>query len=307
MNGGETRVGNLLIVGLGLIGGSLAAALRGTGFAARVTAWNRSRAGLEYALSEGIIDAAPGELSAAVAEADLVVVGVPTLSVRDVFDVIREHARVGTVVTDVASVKGSVVDAAIEAFGAVPSWLVPAHPIAGAEQSGVQAARARLFEHHRGILTPLAQTDPAALALVESMWRLTGAELVRMDVAEHDRILAMTSHLPHLLAYALVDSLAHDEASEDIFRFAGGGFRDFTRIASSDVVMWRDIALANRAALLQALDGFSEHLAIVRNAVMNADAAVLESVFSGAREARGKYLQWLEESASASAGNGDRA
>jgi prephenate dehydrogenase len=262
-----------------------------------MSAWNRSRASLDFALSAGLIDEAPQDLAAAIAAADLIVVGVPTLSVGGVFELVRAHARPGTVVTDVASVKGSVVAAAQGVFGAVPPWLVPGHPIAGAEQSGVQAARAELFVRHRVILTPLADTDPAALATVRHMWSLAGAEVVSMDVAEHDRVLAMTSHLPHLLAYALVDSLASQPSSDDIFRFAAGGFRDFTRIASSDVVMWRDIALANDTALLEALDGFTERLGEVRAAVAAGDAEALERVFSRARAARGRYLQWLEQSA----------
>ncbi len=246
----SARVGTLLFVGLGLIGGSLAAALRGTGFAARMTAFNRNRATLDYALGAGLIDAAPASLEQAIAEADLIVVGVPTLTVGRIFAAIREHGRPDVLITDVASVKGSVVAAAREAFGAVPPRLIPGHPIAGAEKSGVEAARADLFVRHRVILTPLEDSDPEALATIDAMWRLTGADVVRMDVAEHDRVLAMTSHLPHLLAFALVDSLANQPASDEIFRCAAGGFRDFTRIASSDVVMWRDIALANRDALL---------------------------------------------------------
>jgi prephenate dehydrogenase len=291
----SARVGTLLFVGLGLIGGSLAAALRASGFAERMTAFNRSRQTLEFALRAGLIDAAPPSLEEAVAEADLIVVGVPTLAVGRVFDVIREHGRPGVLVTDVASVKGSVVAAAVEAFGAVPARLIPGHPIAGAEKSGVEAARADLFRRHRVILTPLANSDPQALATIDEMWRLTGAEVVHMDVAEHDRVLAMTSHLPHLLAFALVDSLASQPASDDMFRFAAGGFRDFTRIASSDVVMWRDIALANSTALLAALDAFTERLGSVREAVANGDAEALEQVFSRARAARERYLRWLEQ------------
>jgi prephenate dehydrogenase len=290
----DARIGTLLFVGLGLIGGSLAAALRGQGFAGRMTAWNRSRAGLDHALAEGLIDAAPASLEEAIAGADLVVVGVPTLSVGGVFAVIRDHGRPGAIVTDVASVKGSVVAAARQVFGEVPPWLVPGHPIAGAEKSGVHAARAELFARHRVILTPLADTDHGALATVERMWRLTGAEVVCMGVEEHDRVLAMTSHLPHLLAFALVDSLASQPSSDDIFRFAAGGFRDFTRIASSDVAMWRDIAVANREAILPALDGFAERLAAVRAAVAASDAETLGQVFARARAARERYLQWLE-------------
>ena len=290
----SARVGTLLFVGLGLIGGSLAAALRGTGFAARMTAFNRNRATLDFALDAGFIDAAPASLEQAIAEADLIVVGVPTLTVGRIFAAIREHGRPDVLITDVASVKGSVVAAAREAFGAVPPRLIPGHPIAGAEKSGVEAARADLFVRHRVILTPLADSDPEALATIDAMWRLTGADVVRMDVAGHDRVLALTSHLPHLLAFALVDSLARQPASDEIFRCAAGGFRDFTRIASSDVVMWRDIALANRDALLGALDGFTHTLDAVRAAVARGDGEELEQVFGRARAARERYLRWLE-------------
>ena len=291
----SARVGTLLFVGLGLIGGSLAAALRGTGFAARMTAFNRNRATLDFALGAGLIDAAPASLEEAIAEADLIVVGVPTLSVGRIFAAIRAHGRPDVLITDVASVKGSVVAAAREAFGVVPPRLVPGHPIAGAEKSGVEAARADLFVRHRVILTPLPESDPEALATIDAMWRLTGAEVVRMDVAAHDRVLALTSHLPHLLAFALVDSLAGQPASDEIFRCAAGGFRDFTRIASSDVVMWRDIALANRDALLGALDGFTHTLDAVRAAVASGDGEELEQVFGRARAARERYLRWLEQ------------
>lgn len=291
----SARVGTLLFVGLGLIGGSLAAALRGTGFAARMTAFNRNRATLDFALGAGLIDAAPASLEEAIAEADLIVVGVPTLSVGRIFAAIRAHASPDVLITDVASVKGSVVEAAREAFGAVPPRLIPGHPIAGAEKSGVEAARADLFVRHRVILTPLPESDPEALATIDAMWRLTGAEVVRMDVAAHDRVLALTSHLPHLLAFALVDSLAGQPASDEIFRCAAGGFRDFTRIASSDVVMWRDIALANRDALLGALDGFTHTLDAVRAAVASGDGEELEQVFGRARAARERYLRWLEQ------------
>lgn len=291
----SARVGTLLFAGLGLIGGSLAAALRGTGFAERMSAFNRNRDTLDYALGAGLIDAAPASLEEAVAEADLIVVGVPTLTVGRIFAAIRDHARPGVIVTDVASVKGSVVHSAREVFGAVPPRLIPGHPIAGAEKSGVESARAELFRRHRVILTPLPDSDPQALATIDAMWRLTGAEVVHMDVAAHDRVLAMTSHLPHLLAYALVDSLAGQPSSDDIFRFAAGGFRDFTRIASSDVVMWRDIALANREALLVALDSFTRTLEAVRAAVDAGDADALEQVFSRARAARERYLRSLEQ------------
>jgi prephenate dehydrogenase len=302
VNALSARVETLLVVGLGLIGGSLAKALRASGFAARITAYNRRRASLDYALAAGIIDAVPESLEAAVAEADLIVVGVPTLTVEHVFETVREHARPGVVVTDVASVKGSIVQAARRVFGALPPWLVPGHPIAGSEKSGVEAAQADLFDAHRVILTPARETDPAALELVESMWRLTGATVVRMDVEQHDRVLALTSHLPHLLAFALVDTLAQHPGSEDIFRFAAGGFRDFTRIASSDPVMWRDISIANSDALLEALDLFLARMMALRESLRDQDAAELEKTFARARAARETYLQWLEQAPRATRG-----
>ena len=293
----EARLQTLLVIGLGLIGGSLVAALRGSGFARRITAYNRGRDSLEYAVREGLIDCAVHDIDSAIAEADLIVVGVPTLAVEDVFRRIGAHAREGVVVTDVASVKGSVVQAAERVFGEVPAWFVPGHPIAGAERSGVQSARADLFQRHRVILTPLAHTDPAALELVSAMWRLTGADVRHMALPEHDRVLAMTSHLPHMLAFTLVETLAQQPQSEDIFRFAAGGFRDFTRIASSDVVMWRDIALANRDSLLDAIDMFSAQLAVLRGFVETGDGPGVEGVFSRARSARERYLRWLEQDA----------
>jgi prephenate dehydrogenase len=292
------QVETLLVVGLGLIGGSLAAALRGTGFAHRITAFNRRRASLDYALRCGYIDAVPADLDSAIAEADLIVIGVPTLTVQHVFERIRACGKPGVIMTDVASVKGSVVESAERAFGSLPAALVPGHPIAGAEHSGVESARATLFQRHRVILTPHASTAPAALELVTRMWRLTGADVHIMSAAEHDRVLAMTSHLPHMLAFALVEALSRQPQSDEIFRYAAGGFRDFTRIASSDAVMWRDIALANRVSLCNALDMFSHTLAGLRASIAAGDAASIEGLFEQARGARERYLRSLESDAS---------
>ncbi|MEQ8802173.1 MAG: prephenate dehydrogenase/arogenate dehydrogenase family protein [Haliea sp.] len=167
------------------------------------------------------------------------------------------------------------------------------HPIAGSERSGVDAADAGLFLHHRVILTPVPGNDASAVELVRAMWASTGAEVVDMAVAEHDRVLAATSHLPHVLAYALVDALARSDASADIFRFAAGGFRDFTRIASSDPVMWRDIAIANRPALLQAIDLFSDHLQELRAAIDQQQSDALLETFSRAKDARDAFAAEL--------------
>ena len=175
--------------------------------------------------------------------------------------------------------------AAADAAGGY-SRLVLGHPRAGSERSGVDAANADLYVKHRVILTPEPHNDLNAVALVRAMWSSTGAEVVDMSVADHDAVLAATSHLPHVLAYALVDALAQSDSSDDIFRFAAGGFRDFTRIASSDPVMWRDIALANREALLNAVDEFSEHLVLLRGAIDAGDSERLHEIFTRAKQAR---------------------
>ncbi len=285
--------GVVLVVGLGLIGGSLAAGLRGSAFAAEIRGFDRDPGARSEALARGLIDAVACTLEEAAAGVALVVVAVPTLSVESVLSELRVHAPVDAVITDVASVKGSVIDAARRIYRELPSGFVPGHPIAGAERSGAGAAQPDLFRAHRVILTPHETTSIAAVALVRNMWEQVGAEVTTMDAAEHDRILALTSHLPHLLAFTLVNLLSREDASEQIFRFAAGGFRDFTRIASSDPVMWRDIALANRAALLDAIDLFDRGLAGLRSAVDSADSSALHADFAAARGARGRYLEML--------------
>ncbi len=288
----DVRCDTLLIVGLGLIGGSLAAALRGTGFCRRLLAWDRDATALDAAMAAGLIDDRPADLEVTAAQADLVVIAVPTLAVGEVLE--RLHDAGEPVLTDVASVKGSVLADARRVFGGLPARLVPGHPIAGRERSGVGAADPELFRQHRVILTPHADTDRDALALVESMWRSCGAELVRMAPDHHDRVLAFTSHLPHLLAFALVEALAREDSSEEIFRFAAGGFRDFTRIASSDPVMWRDIVLANREAVLASLDHFGATIDGLRAQIAAGDGGAIHESFAEARAARNRYLGWLD-------------
>jgi len=282
-----------VVVGLGLIGGSMAAAMRASGCAQHLRGYDLDPSAREQAEACGVVDAVAPTLEAALRGADIVVVAVPTLAVECVFEAIRDHAPPGVLITDVASVKGSVLDAARRVFGSLPPGLVPGHPIAGSERSGVGAARADLFHGHRVILTPHAQSSAAAVARMREIWELAGATVVCMDAGEHDRVLALTSHLPHVLAFTLVNVLSKQDASEEIFRFAAGGFRDFTRIASSDPVMWRDIALANREALLGAIDLYAEGLAGLRAAVESADAAALHGAFLSAREARSRYLGTL--------------
>jgi prephenate dehydrogenase len=285
---------NVVILGLGLIGGSLARALRRSGFSKRFIGYGHREASLRRGVELGVIDEFTLSLDEAVERADILVICTPTLTAATMLArIIPQLSARGPVVTDVASVKGNLRDAAIAAAGAMPAQLVLAHPIAGSERSGVDASSADLFVDHRVIVTPVEGNDPAAVELVRAMWASTGADVMEMAVDRHDAVLAATSHLPHVLAYTLVDALSSSEASDDIFRCAAGGFRDFTRIASSDPVMWRDIAIANKAALLEAIDSFTEHLARLRNAVRDENADELLNSFSRAKAARDEFAARL--------------
>lgn len=291
MHGGEAiRLG---FVGLGLIGGSLALALRESGFASRVIAWDAQPEVLLQARSLGVIDAVADDLAALMAEVDVAVLATPTRACEGLLAQMLEQPGAARCITDVASVKGGLCAVARGMGPARAARFVPGHPIAGSERSGVGAARADLFAGHRVILTPDDDTDPGALALVEAMWTSAGALPQCMGIEEHDAVLAATSHLPHVLAYALVDGLAQSPLRSDIFRFAAGGFRDFTRIASSDPVMWRDIALANRSALLDSIDEFSRHLQELRAAIDRGDATALEQTFRAAKTARDQFAREL--------------
>lgn len=283
------RSERLCVVGVGLIGGSLVRALRAAGRCGEVVGYGRGRENLERALALGIVDRIEAELAAAVRGADLVVVAVPVGQMEATFRAMAPHLARGAVVTDVGSTKGSVVVAARRAFGEIPPTFVPGHPIAGTEQKGAEAAFAELFQQRRVILTPLPHTAPDALARVRAMWQAAGAEVEEMGVEHHDEVLAATSHLPHLLAYTLVDSLAQLEEEAEVFRYAAGGFADFTRIASSDPQMWHDICLANRAALLRMLDHFSDNLEGVRRAIEAGDGPYLYEVFRRAKRERDQF------------------
>ncbi len=295
------QLSRVSVIGLGLIGGSLCRALRQSGFAAEVVGYDRNAEVGERALALDVIDAFETDLDLAINGAELVIIATPTLAAADVMAEVLVKLPAECILTDVASVKGNLVAAYLEARDAIladdtlslsgVAAYVPGHPIAGSERSGVEASRPDLFDAHRVILTPLEEGNPEALAMVRGMWEASGADVVEMPVAQHDAILAATSHLPHILAFTLVDALSRSELSDDIFRFAAGGFRDFTRIASSNPVMWRDIALSNRVPLLQAIDEFGEHLATLREAVSAGDGEALESTFSDARAAREDFIR----------------
>lgn len=280
----------LCIIGVGLIGGSLARALREAGYCRFVVGAGRNPENLRHAVELGVIDSYETDPARAVVGADMVLVAVPLGAMEAVFSVIRGNLADGAVLTDAGSAKVSVIEAARRAFGEVPANFVPGHPIAGIEQSGVAASLSGLYRKRRVILTPLPETDVAASRQVRAMWEAAGARVVDMDPVHHDEVLAATSHLPHVLAFTLVESLArlHDKA--EIFEYAAGGFRDFTRIASSDPVMWRDICLANGAAIQQMIERFIGDLQVLDAAVEARDGDRLLQIFTDAKAARDRFV-----------------
>jgi prephenate dehydrogenase len=285
----EIKIDKLVILGLGLIGGSLALAARKAGIVGEIVAWGRRETSLKTGLQLGVIDRYSLDLEEALVGASVVVVATPTQTAEEILAKVLSLVDPSCVVTDVASVKGNLLAGVKAAFEKIPSNLVLGHPIAGSEQSGVRAAKDNLFVNHRVILTPTIETSADAQSLVENMWQATGADVVAMDVAKHDEVLAATSHLPHVLAYTLVGALAEKDISGDIFECAAGGFRDFTRIAASDPDMWAEIALANKHALLEGMDNFSAALAKLRLAIANSDGNSIRTTFEAAKKARDHF------------------
>ncbi len=276
----------LCIIGVGLIGGSLARALRQAGEVGEVIGCGRNEDNLRAAIRLGVVDRYYTDPVDAVAGADVVVMAVPLGAMEPVLRAIAPHLAPGCVVTDVGSAKGSVVADVERVYGYMSPNFVPGHPIAGTEKSGVEASFATLFHGRRVILTPVAGTTAVAHHLVRRMWELTGAEVVDMDVHHHDAVLAATSHLPHMLAYTLVDTLARLDDRAEIFCYAAGGFRDFTRIASSDPRMWHDICVANREQLLKMIELFGADLERLAAAIRNDDRAAVLATFERAKTAR---------------------
>lgn len=282
----SAKLRRLVVVGLGLIGGSFAKGLREKALFEEVVGVDRDPQSRRLAVELGVVDRCEESLAVACREADVIQLAVPILAMEKVLAELAGLDLGDAVLTDVGSAKGNVVRAAKVAFGGMPARFVPGHPIAGSEQSGVEAANPKLFRRHKVILTPGQGTEASALALVDRLWRELGADVEHMEVEHHDEVLAATSHLPHLLAFTLVDSLAKRSENLEIFRYAAGGFRDFTRIAGSDPVMWHDIFLANREAVLRILDVFRDDLDALRAAVDSGDGHQLLGVFTRARVAR---------------------
>lgn len=285
------RIGKLVVVGVGLIGGSFALALKEAGAVGRVIGVGRGAANIRRALELGIIDAAGALDEPTLADADLALLAVPVGQMRAVMRAVAPLLGAKTVVTDAGSTKGDVVGIARRELKGALSHFVPGHPVAGTEKSGADAAFAALYRGRRVVLTPLAGTDPGALALVRSAWERCGASVSELKAREHDAVLATVSHLPHVLAYALVDKVARHRNASRLFSYAAGGFRDFTRIAGSHPEMWRDICLANRKALLAELKSYGGELERVKRMLARGDGRALEALFAGARDARDRWLK----------------
>lgn len=279
-------INKLAIVGVGLIGGSLARALREAGQVREVVGYGRTLSNLQDAVRLGVIDRAEVSLAGAVQDADMVVLAVPVGAIPDVLAELAPHASAGSIVTDVGSVKGSVIASARSCLGERFRFFVPGHPIAGTESSGVLASFAELFRGQKVVLTPEPETDASAVDRVRLMWQAVGAQVSTMDATRHDEVLAASSHLPHALAFVLVDMLVRLDDHRAIFECSGGGFRDFTRIAASDPVMWRDILLNNRDALLTLLERYGKELDALAGAIEEGDGKFLTEVFTRAKHAR---------------------
>lgn len=280
-------INRLAIIGIGLIGGSLSLALKQAGSVKHVVGFSRKASTRSEAMSLGVIDSAVSSIADAIQNADIVVLAVPVGAIADALISIAPYVKDNMIITDVGSVKSQVVDAAKLALGDKFRQFVPGHPIAGTEKSGPAAAFAELYQEHRVVLTPTEQTDEVAIKKVRNMWKAAGAEVSIMTAEHHDDVLAATSHLPHLLAFNLVDMLAEEGGdAAEVLRYAAGGFRDFSRIASSDPEMWRDISLTNSTAILSLLKKYQHQMSLLQQAIEQQDADYLIAVFERAKQAR---------------------
>jgi prephenate dehydrogenase len=282
-------IDKLAIVGVGLIGGSFALALKQAGAVREVLGVGRSPANLDAAIERGLIDRAANWAEAG--QADCILLALPVGETEAALKQLAPHLKPGVIITDAGSTKAQVVAAARAVLQERCGDFVPGHPIAGSEQSGPLAARADLYQGKKVVLTPQADTRADALETVRALWQAAGAQVETLDATQHDRIFAAVSHLPHLAAFALVDELAQRADGETFFRLAASGFRDFTRIAGSSPEMWRDIAMANKDALLTELDAYLAALQTLRQTVAEEDAEALLKMFSRARAARENWMK----------------
>ena len=286
----DVLIPRLAVIGVGLIGGSLALALKAAGAVGEVVGIGRGLENLEKALELGVVDRFTRDLAEGVGEADLVFLSTPVLTLDEVAAAVIPHMKRGAVLTDGGSVKGAVLRA-IEPLLPEGIHFVPGHPVAGTEKSGAEAAFATLYKGRRCILTPTVRTDPGALDLVRKAWEAAGSEVVVMEAEKHDRILAAISHLPHMVAYSLVNAVgSYDRYEENILEYSAGGFRDFTRIASSDPTMWRDIALTNREALVEMMERFTAFFVELKEDILLGDGDKLYEFFLRSKRSRDAIL-----------------
>jgi prephenate dehydrogenase len=286
----------LCIIGVGLIGGSIARAARQRGLCNSIVGYGRQQdlQNLETAKRLAVIDDYTLDIEQALKGADCVVIATPVGSIETILGLLKPFWSDQAIYTDVGSTKSNVIAAAERVFGAVPDNLVPAHPIAGAEQSGVEAAVDDLFLNKRLIITPVSNTNPEALEKIRHFWEQLGSTVSVMDVHHHDAILAATSHLPHILAFALVDMLGRKDEQSEIFKYAAGGFRDFSRIASSDPTMWLDICSANKNEIIPLIQQLKEELDKIERTLKNDDGQQLFETFTYARNARQRFLDQFD-------------
>jgi prephenate dehydrogenase len=287
-------LGKVVIVGTGLIGGSFALALKQAGAARQVVGIERSPEALERALALGIVDSTTTSAEEAMGGADLVLLAAPVAQTGAILARLLPYLEPGTVVTDAGSTKGDVVATARAVLGSRVGQFVPAHPIAGRESNGPDAALADLYRGKKTVITPLPENAPGDVGLVAAAWRLCGALVHTLTPEQHDSVFAAVSHLPHLLAYALVDDIARKPHADLLFQYAASGFRDFTRIAGSSPEMWRDISLANRDALLGELDAYLAQLTVLRARLASGDGAGLEAIYGNAQRARRAWSEAIE-------------
>lgn len=280
----------LTVIGVGLIGSSFALKLKQLGLVDEVVGCGRNRDNLIRAIELGVIDRAESDPTLAVADADLVILAVPLGSIAPIYKRIQPYLSRNAIVTDVGSAKASVISEIAGLLGECPANFVPGHPIAGRERSGVEAADSELYQQHRVILTPLTHTNTEAITQVSQLWQAVGAQVSMMTASYHDEVFAATSHLPHLLAFALVDMLNEHPELGNVFQYTAGGFRDFTRIASSDAAMWRDIAIQNHSAILKWLEAYQAELDKLAELLKKQDATELHQLFTAAKTARDAHI-----------------
>lgn len=279
----------LVIFGVGLIGGSVALALKKQADAPLCVGIGRNRANLDQALALGVIDAAESDIALALTDADMVLIAAPVAQTKRILKSIQPHLNANTIITDAGSTKADVLAMAQEVLGAQASQFVGGHPIAGAEKSGASAAIANLYMAKNVVLTPSSGTNKQAIEKVRKLWQSCGANVIEMQAEKHDSIFATVSHLPHMLAFALVEDMASRDNAAELFDFAASGFRDFTRIAGSSPEMWRDISLANKTALLNEITAYEQALAKLKQALANDDAEALQAAFERASNARNQW------------------